>query len=79
MTIARAKCLDGCPNDRPANQVCCLDHWKTVPRALKVEIWAAQKEATTGRGRTSNGKATPRWVAAFRAIVTWLLEEQKAP
>jgi hypothetical protein len=70
-----AKCVPGCERERRAIEVCCSAHWKRLPRELKVEMWAAQKEAETGRGRRSNGKATKRWSEAFRQCVSWLLQE----
>lgn len=67
--------MPGCPRERRPDEVCCPAHWKRVPRELKVELWAAQGEASTGRGRRHNGKATKRWREAFRAIAGWLLLE----
>lgn len=70
-------CLPGCPNKRQPHECCCPRHWARVPRELKVELWAAQKQASHGRGRKNNGRSTERWKQAFRAIIGWLMLEAK--
>jgi hypothetical protein len=72
--MKRGECLPGCKNEREPHHVCCLTHWKTVPRALKVELWSATKAAETGRGAKNNGKMTSRSREAFQNIIVYLLK-----
>lgn len=75
----KATCVHGCGKERDPSHISCDDCWKLVPRAMKLEFWAAYKAAEKGRGWRKNGRNTPRLAASIRAIVHFLAEKITRP
>lgn len=77
--VVNAKCVHGCTNERDPADLACPDHWRIIPRAMRVEFHEARKAAMVGRGRKNNGRNTPRLKAAIKAMVDFLIEKVSKP
>lgn len=52
----------GCDRTVPRSALACRDHWFSVPKPMRDELWAAYRDAGMGSARHS---------AAVTAIVSW--------
>lgn len=59
----------GCPVRVPSSRFACLDHWRSIPKPLRDELWAAYK---------NHGVLSDQHVAAMGACSDFLKAEAAA-
>jgi hypothetical protein len=55
----------GCTKDVPSNQYACRDHWFSIPKPLRDELWHAYRE---------HGQLSEPHIAAMEACDNFLMD-----
>ena len=64
----------GCDKQVPPAMWGCRTHWFTIPAGLRARIWATYRP-----GQERNGTPSAEYLAAARAVQTWITQETAPP